>query len=389
MLLTSLEYSQRATTPSRWKLQGCTFEKINLIVGKNATGKTRVLNVIGNLAHLLIGGRKPFGSANYELVEFKGNGTRLDFSLECREGKVIREILNIDGQGKVRREAGETSEIFYEKEGHNIDIHAPDNEIISFNRRDIVQHPFLENLHDWGKSVRHFYFGKTLGQDSLASIYKDDEKKREQMIDLKDTNRVVEIFSEGHKSFPATFVKSIIEEMTEIGYELDDIGVQPIRGMSFTNIGQAPVQLGEVYGIYVKESDLQGKTNQAEMSQGMFRTLSLIIQIKYAELTKIPVCMLIDDIGEGLDYERSSALIQLLVRKAKDASVQLIMTTNDRFVMNNVALEYWSIIQRKGNISRIYNCRNAKAMFDDFASTGLNNFDLFSSEFYLKEYGKN
>ena len=102
------------------------------------------------------------------------------------------------------------------------------------------------------------------------------------MIDLKDTNRVVEIFSEGHKSFPATFVKSIIEEMTEIGYELDEIGVQPIRGMSFTNIGQVPMQLGEVYGIYVKENDLQGITNQAEMSQDMFRTLSLIIQIKYA-----------------------------------------------------------------------------------------------------------
>ncbi len=388
MLITSLEYSQFATKPRVWALQGCTFEKINLIVGKNATGKTKVLNVIGNLARLLVGERKSFGSANYQRVEFRENGTMLDYSLEYEEDKVIREILDIDGQDKIRREADGVSEIYYEKEGHPIAIKAPDNEIISFNRRDSVQHPFLEYLHDWGESVRHFNFGKTLGQDGLASFGKDDEKQRERMLNLKDTNRVVEILREGYNRFGSIFHESIIGEMGEIGYELDDIGVKPIRGVSFTGIAPVPVKLDEIFGIYVKESDLGDITSQPEMSQGMFRALSLIIQIKYAELTKIPVCMLIDDIGEGLDYERSSALIQLLVRKAKEASVQLIMATNDRFVMNNVDLEYWSIIRRAGNISRMYNSRNAKAMFDDFASTGLNNFDLFSSEFYLKEYGE-
>ncbi len=389
MLITSLEYDQFPAKPSVWMLKGCTFEKINLIVGKNATGKTRVLNVIGNLAHLLVGESKPFGSADYKRVEFSGNGTRLDYSLECEEGKVIREILDVDGQSKMRREADGESEIYYEKEGHPIDIQAPDNEIISFNRRDSVQHPFLEDLYNWGKSVRHYHFGKTLGQDRLTTIGKGDEKETEQNQEMKDTNRVIEIFNQGNKTFPGIFLKSIIEEMGEIGYELDEIGVKPLKAMGITPITPIPVAVGEVYGIYIKESELSDITSQSEISQGMFRALSLIIQIKYAELTKIPVCILIDDIGEGLDYERSSALIQLLIRKAKEASVQLIMTTNDRFVMNNVDLKYWSIIKRDKNVCRIYNYRNAKEMFDDFESTGLNNFDLFSSEFYLKEYGKN
>ena len=68
----------------------------------------------------------------------------------------------------------------------------------------------------------------------------------------------------------------------------------------------------------------------------MFRALSLITQITYSQLTSTPSCILVDDIGEGLDYERASALIKLVVEKARGKSIQLIMATNDRFVMNSV-----------------------------------------------------
>jgi len=58
---------------------------------------------------------------------------------------------------------------------------------------------------------------------------------------------------------------------------------------------------------------------------------------------------LIDDIGEGLDYERSKKLIDLIIQKAKKYAVQLIMTTNDRFVINKTPLEYWLVIKREKN----------------------------------------
>jgi AAA15 family ATPase/GTPase len=120
-----------------------------------------------------------------------------------------------------------------------------------------------------------------------------------------------------------------------------------------------------------------------EMSQGMFRALSLLIQLNYSLLKKMPSCILIDDIGEGLDYERSKALIDLIIEKVKGSSVQVIMTTNDQFVMDKVPLEYWSVIQRLENKSIFYNDRNAKQTFDDFVFTGLNNFDFYASEFFI------
>jgi Fe-S cluster assembly ATPase SufC len=96
------------------------------------------------------------------------------------------------------------------------------------------------------------------------------------------------------------------------------------------------------------------------MSQGMFRALSVIVQVNYAHMAKIPSCILIDDIGEGLDYDRSSSLIKLLINKVEDAHVQLIMSTNDRFVMNNIQLKYWSVIYRDGNVSKMINYKKIK-----------------------------
>jgi len=121
----------------------------------------------------------------------------------------------------------------------------------------------------------------------------------------------------------------------------------------------------------------------------MFRALSLIIQITYSQLAGVPSCILVDDIGEGLDYDRSTALVRLLIERAKDTSGQLIMATNDRFVMNNVPLEYWSVIQRIGGVSKIYNYRNSPKLFNDFGLTGLNNFDFFSTKYYLKDSNTN
>jgi predicted ATPase len=91
--------------------------------------------------------------------------------------------------------------------------------------------------------------------------------------------------------------------------------------------------------------------------------------------------VLIDDIGEGLDFERSLQLIKLLLKKAQGSGVQLIMATNDRFVMNTAPLETWSVLQRSGGDSRVFNYGNSKAKFDEFKFAGMNNFDFFATDF--------
>jgi len=71
----------------------------------------------------------------------------------------------------------------------------------------------------------------------------------------------------------------------------------------------------------------------------------------------------------------------LLSEKARAGKFQLVMSTNDRFIMNHVPLKDWTIVKRESGQSRIYNYENSKKHFDEFKFTGLNNFDFLAMDF--------
>ena len=379
MFLKSVEYAQFEGTPRFWKLEGCTFGNINLVVGKNATGKSRTLNIINGLANLLSSERKlQYISGDYN-VNFDNNGQEVNYILQYENLSVIKEELNIESKNRVKRGMDGIGSIYYSKEDEDIDFQTPPNELATVARRDTIQHPFLEDLYNWGRYVRHYRFGTDLGQSSFAVLKKGNERTEQQVLNPKDTNLVTGMFLEGQKKYSTKFTKAIIDDMNIIGYSLEGIEIHtPVSMLIDRNFPAEPV------GLSVKENDLECMTDQADMSQGMFRALSLIIQLHYSLFTSTASCVLIDDIGEGLDFERSSSLVKLLIERAKDSSVQLIMATNDRFIMNTVPLEYWLVMQRVGGISKIYSQRNSPQLFEDFKLTGLNNFDFFASEYYLK-----
>ena len=135
-------------------------------------------------------------------------------------------------------------------------------------------------------------------------------------------------------------------------------------------------------GLFVKENDLNCVTEQRHMSDGMFRAISLIIKINYSIRCDMPVALLVDDIGEGLDFSRSRGLIEIAITKAEKSGIKLLMSTNDQFVMNGVSLDYWAIANRSGSKVSFINVNNSPELFDKFKFIGLNNFDFFAEGFY-------
>ena len=370
MRITSINYVQWEGTPREWRVEGVLLGATNLIVGSNASGKSRVLNVISGLSKLLAGDTKvTILSGDYE-VTFDDEGRPLKYSLRIVDGKVTKEEFKAEGTSFLQRGTGGEGKIWAEKLGDYIEFQVPQDELAAVARRDSIQHPFFEPLNSWGSSLYHYYFGSPLGKDVLGLI--DPNLKRQ--VNPRDPNQVIGIYRQGEKAFGDTFKEAIKRDMAEIGYLIDDIGVkEPISIIVHGPQG--------IVALYVKESGLGDITDQGDMSQGMFRAFSVIIQLNYSELTKRPSCVLIDDIGEGLDFERSCSLIKLLMRKAEKSAVQLIMATNDRFVMNTVPLESWTVLRRVGHRIRVYNYANSKERFDQFKFTGMNNFDFFAFNF--------
>lgn len=379
MQLESISYAQFEEKPEEWRITDFGFGDINLIVGKNATGKTRTLNIIKGLGTLVSGKKLAYKSGNYS-VKFDNEGETFAYLLKYENSKVIQEKLVVGTDVRLDRGPGGNGEIHAVEEGNKLmKFNAPTSELACVNRRDNIQHPFFEDLYEWGKNLRHYCFGTQLGRGHYTVFKKGEE---DQELDLQNAEQTVEIFREGKKKYRNKFIDNVKADMLRIGFGIDKITVGPPNSLTF----RGPIEHAQ--GILLEESDLKGTTDQNSISQGMFRALSLIIQLNYSLLHRVPSCILIDDIGEGLDYERSSSLIRLLIEKAKKSHVQLIMTTNDRFVMNNVPLKYWSVMRRFANQSKIYNWTNSRKQFEEFELTGLNNFDFFTSDFAVLDRPK-
>ncbi|KHD08880.1 hypothetical protein PN36_18470 [Candidatus Thiomargarita nelsonii] len=371
MKLKSIQYKEYDGQNNEWWLEGCVLNDVNLMVGKNATGKTRTLNIILTLTHFLSGELKPDLDSSSLEVTFEDNGEEIKYLLSYENQKVTQEQLIQDGKTLLQRGTDSKGKIFASELNTEINFQPPSNELAVVTRRDAIQHPFLEKLYHWGKSARHFRFGTPMGQDHLA--LSDNE------LNLKNFNQAVAIFKEGKTEYGKAYVQLIREDMKKIGYELEEVTIQAVGGRVYFEVQKV------TYGIQIKEKSLDAITSHHHISTGMFRALSLFIQLNYSLLASLPSCIIIDDIGEGLDYSRSSALMNLLISKTKNTQIQLIMSTNDRFVMNAVPLEYWSVIQRFPHKVVIYNYVNSKELFDQFEFTGLSNFDFFSSNYFLKK----
>jgi len=369
MKLVSLNYVQWDGTPREWRVDKVLFGPTNLLVGPNASGKSRILNVIAGLANLLAGDHKVTVLSGHWDVTFESEGNRLEYVLQVSDGKVAKEIFQNESKTYLERGSGGAGKIWAEKLKQLIDIQVPEDELASVARRDSIQHPYFEPLNHWGITLYHYLFGSTLGKDVMALI--DPSVKRE--VNPRDPTAVIAKYRQGEKKFGDEFKESIKQDMAEIGYPIENLGTDVPTSIR--------VQGPQPRVLYVKEPGLGDHTDQVDMSQGMFRAFSIIIQLNYSAMTRKPGCILIDDIGEGLDFERSCSLIKLLMSKAQRAQVQLIMSTNDRFVMNTVPLEAWTVLRRTGPKIKIYNYTNSKERFDQFKFTGMNNFDFFASNF--------
>ena len=378
--LKSLKYCERQGKDLAWSLDHLVLGQFNLLVGKNATGKTRAINVIGNLANTFLReGNVVAANAGYE-VEFSDGTTTTNYELIIEDGNVKRERLAVDGKDMLVRDSNRLK-IYAVEEEKNISFIPSPTQIAAVARRDELQHPFLNPLHAWADAVRIYHFGANLGKDSFSMTIDNSVGNiatNLRKLDDRHEDAVVATFSKAQKEYGGVFVQRVITDMKSLGYDLLDIDVSTPAGVKLQS--SAPV-LGVLNAIAVMEAGVQGWIHQNAMSQGMFRAFSIIAQVNYSQLASRATCILIDDIGEGLDFDRSSRLIEVLREKSQSSDFQLIMTTNDRFVMNHVPLDEWSVLQRTGAEVKVKNVHNSREQFEEFKFIGMSNFSLLEMDF--------
>lgn len=375
MRLSSVNYSEFAGRPEEWNLEPLQLGLVNLIVGKNSSGKTRALNIVAVLGSILSGKQDTlYNSGTWDATFAEDGELKTRYSISFENKEVQSESLTIDSKEMLSRDQHGKGSVFAEKENRAFDFIVPSNQVVAVARRDSLQHPYLENLFNWGISVKHIRFGSDLGQTTFTVLVRRSDGTKPPWRDI-DNNAA--IFRRAMEEFGATYKQKLLDDLMAIGYDCEDVGLMIPPGLEDIAT-PAPV------GLFVKERDLACPTTQVSMSVGMYRALSILVNVNAGIMANHFQMVLIDDIGEGLDFERSRRLISLLIDRAEQHSFQLVMTTNDRFIMNAVPLKFWTLLHRTGKNVRVFNYQNSKEQFEEFEYLGLNNFDFFSGSYFLE-----
>ena len=340
MLLSEFTYKQAAG----WRLEELSLNHQNLIVGLNSVGKSRTVSALGQVARFIRGE----ADANMDdigcslLLE---NGCRLEYSFEVAGGDIQTEILRKDGRLLIMRER--SSATMYDEM-----VSPPAGKLLIQVRRDTLRYPEIEEIITWAEHTTMFVFSNITTSPNSLSPY---TICKEPLLPVM------------YGKISEEKQKQLLAFMQELGYEIDRIEeYQKENGSKM---------------LHIYEKGIGTPLTPFELSNGMFRVFCVLLYMLYCSALADARCLIIDDMGEGLDYMRSTRLGKIMFSYCEENHIQLLATSNDSFLMDAVDLQYWNILQRKGGRVYSLNNKNSKELFERFVRTGLSNFDILSSNF--------
>ncbi|WP_298145830.1 ATP-binding protein [Flavobacterium sp.] len=358
MKLKSLSYKD-----SNWELENLQLGIVNLVVGKNSTGKTKTLQTIDLLVKMITQKRDLNWGGDWQVIfeNHKGDEIEYRFSTSFANHGVTFEKMTVNGElvlARNRKNYGNRVKIKNLNNKGLFDYtYPPENKLVIHTNRDIKKYPYLEDIANWAEQSYGFKFGNI----SPYSLLNRQEY---------DLLTAVEDIPTLFKSLKKTDKEQIISDFNNIGYKLTDITIQDKTELTI---------------IFVKEDGISKSIPHFKLSQGMFRALAVIVYVQYLLSRKRPATIIIDDLCEGLDYERATNLGKLIFSKCLNNDIQLIATSNDSFLMEVVDLKYWNILMREGTKVKSINSKSDAEAFENFKFTGLSNFDFFSSNYLMSK----
>jgi predicted ATP-dependent endonuclease of OLD family len=223
MKLDIFDYVYNKGLPGEWRVEKCRLSQTNLIVGKNASGKSKIVRTIYTLSELLSNSRSLLPQAKssewHLLFDIDRPEEKTEYILKIEKGLVIKEKLIIGSKSDEplldRDESGKGT-IFAKELNQNIRFQTDPTELAVVKRRDSIQHPFLEDLYQWSSSLRFYEFGTELGKNFMwVPPFPRDRELSKNEIKVKDARSVVGIFVLGKQEIGEQFIQAIISDMRE------------------------------------------------------------------------------------------------------------------------------------------------------------------------------
>ncbi|RYC69092.1 AAA family ATPase [Spirosoma sordidisoli] len=343
-------------------IQEINLQQVNLLVGRNGSGKSYALRSIERLADVI--SEKSWHPVVREWkAEFEDEaGKQLAYSFGWTEKGVSIQYEQLVWDGIILIERNQDGCFVYSSvTDKREEVTPPKTKLVINVRRDTKLHPEFEKLIHWAESCYSFRFGTIVPE--VEDIDRKLSKFNFSPLDQTKTDYTPgDLFNDlEHKQ-----QWKILDLMQDFGYRFE---VLKSRGTT------------DPKSVEYREKGWARPYDITLTSQGTFRVFILLAYFLRLVNTAKPQLILIDDLGEGLDYSRSVKLGKFLFDECQKAGVQLIATSNDGFLMDAIPIEYWNVLRRTGTEITALNAENHLELFQNFAYTGLSNFDFFSSDY--------
>jgi len=344
MHLKSFEYKDTYS----WELETIHFNQLNLIVGKNAVGKSKTLNALVEVAKFIKGeGGIDIASHRCRVVFADANDKEIEYSYDWFKGEIAVETMIVGNEIIISR--GKEQALL-----NGEPINPPTNKLIIQTQRDTNRFPEFEAVISWAEHTRGFSFSDLTSYHSysIPSMFSDKMK-----------------FEELYEKIDQAKEDFIVQTMRSLGYRIKEV---------------AKLDLTQYKIIYLNEEDVETPLLPHALSNGMVRVFYMLTYLAYIATVEGAKTFLVDDLGEGLDFSRSSKLSKVIFEYCQSNDIQLIVTSNDNFMMNAVDLNNWIVLQRMGNKVKSFSQTTHPEMFIKFRKMGLSNFDMLSTDYVDK-----
>jgi predicted ATPase len=148
--------------------------------------------------------------------------------------------------------------------------------------------------------------------------------------------------------------------------QVEDVKIEAVR---YKNDRSHPL-----FPIQIKEKGVKDWIFQFNISSGMRKTL---IHISELYLSPQGTVILIDEFENSLGINCIDVVTDLLV---ENRNIQFILTSHHPYIINNIGMEHWKIVTRKGGVVTVIDAKDL--------NLGKSRHQAFTQLINLEEYNE-
>jgi len=358
-----------------WRFEPICFSNLVLLVGVSGVGKTQILNGILNLQRIANGDSLnglawdvTFSAINDVEYRWQGEFETKKVSAiipnkedEIHQSRIVREHLFREGNVIIERTPNEIK-----FKGKTTPKLSPFQSVVKIlnQEEDIspVQQGFNKLIYSDNESLVNGIYRTSIITTIQSKFFNDYRPLESVQASKMSILLKLALIARHH---PDIFNK-IKSKFIDVFFQVEDVKIEIIE-----DNGTPPFS---DFLIQIKEKSVEPWILQNNISSGMLKTL---IHISELYLSPEGTVILIDEFENSLGINCIDVVTDLLV---ENRNIQFILTSHHPYIINNIGMEHWKIVTRKGGVVTV---KDAKDL-----NLGKSRHQAFTQLINLEEYNE-